>query len=184
MEEEKIKYRHLIEEARKKYEDLLPETKDAIKGRFLASAKMFAQMWDILKTIEQRYGINVMDIAREIRWKQAYEAGAKAAKNYERNGLRELYLAYSAQFEAICDVEWFVFNDDRIEKHCRRCPLQEAFKELGRTDEEMKEWAPLYCLADEAFWSGFNPDFEVCQPRLLMRGDPHCTYIAIHHWKK
>mgnify|MGYP001075463862 CR=1 FL=1 len=184
MAEEKIKYKNLIREARQKYENLAPETKEAYKKMFLRGAQTFAQMWDILKEVEKRYGINIMDIAREIRWKQAYEAGQKAAKQFEKNGLRELYLAYSAFFEAICDVEWFVFNDDRIEKHCRRCPPSEAFKELGRTEEEMKEWAELYCLADRAYWSGFNPEFEVCMPRLLMKGDPHCTYIAIHHWMK
>jgi hypothetical protein len=184
MPEEKIKYGELIEEARKKWDSLLPETKEAYRKMFLRGAQMFAQMWDILKEIEKKYGIDVMNTAKEVRWKQAYEAGQKAAKQFEKNGLKELYFAYSAFFEAVCDVEWFVFNDDRIEKHCRRCPLQEAFRELGRTDEEMKEWAWLFCLADEAFWSGFNPMFEVCQPRLLMKGDPHCTYIAIHHWEK
>jgi len=185
MAEEKVQYRDLIEESRKKYEALLPETKEAYKKMFLRGAMQFAQMWDILKEIEKRYGIDVMGIAREIRYKQAYEAGQKAAKNYKCNGLRELYLAYSAFFEAICDMEWFVFTDDRMEKHCRRCPNVEAFRTLGRTDEEMKEWAWLYCLADEGFWSGFNPEFEVFkQPRLLMKGDPHCTYFAIHHRKK
>jgi hypothetical protein len=78
-----------------------------------------------------------------------------------------------------------VFNDDRIEKHCRRCPNAEAFKKLGRTEEEMKEWAALYCLADEAFWSEFNPEFEIFRrPRLLMKGDSHCTYVAVYHWGK
>ena len=184
MPEEKIKYQNLIEEARQKYEKLSPETKEAYRKMFLRGAQIFSQMWDILKAIEKKYGIDVMSIAREIRWRQAYEAGQKAAKQFEKNGLRELYLAYSAFFEAICDVEWFVFNDDRIEKQCRKCPNQEAFREIGRTDEEMKEWAWLYCLADEAFWTGFNSEFEVCQPRLIMKGDPHCTYIAVHHWKK
>jgi hypothetical protein len=184
MAQEKMKYQDLVDEARKKWEDLLPETKEAYHKMFLRGAQGFALMWDILKAIEARYGIDVMGIAREMRWKHAYEAGQKAAKKFEKNGLKELYLAYSAFFEAICDMEWFTFNDNRLEKHCRRCPPCEAFKELGRTEEEMKEWAWLYCLADEAFWTGFNPEFEVCQPRLLMRGDPHCTYIAVHHWEK
>jgi hypothetical protein len=185
MSEEKIKYQNLIDEARKKYENLPPEAKEAYEKMFLRGAQGFAQMWDILKAIEKRYGIDVMGIAREIRWEQAYKAGQKAAKQFEKQGLKELYLAYSAFFEAICDMDWFVFNDDRMEKHCRRCPNVEAFKKLGRTEEEMREWADLYCLADEAFWSGFNPEFEVCrQPRLLMKSDPHCTYIAIHHWEK
>jgi hypothetical protein len=185
MKEEKIKYKDLTKDARKKYESFLPETKEAIKRIFMAEGRAFAQMWDILKAIEKKYGISVMEIAHEIRWKQAYEAGHKAAKNYEKNGLKELYEATSAQYEAICDVEWFVFNDDRIEKKCRRCPMEEVFREMGRTPEEMKEWAPLFCSADTAFWSGFNPEFEVfSQPRLLMKGDPHCTYVAIHHWEK
>lgn len=184
MEHEKMKYQYLIDEAKKKYEDLLPETKDAYKRMFLRNTQMFAQMWDILKAIEARYGIDVMGIAREIRWKHAYQAGQRAAKQFEHNGFKELYMAYMGFFEAICDMEWFVFNDNRVEKHCRRCPNMEAFKELGRSEEEMKEWASLFCLADVAFWSGFNPDFEVCQPRLLMKGDPHCTYVGILHWEK
>jgi hypothetical protein len=184
MGEEKIEYRDLIEEARNKWEILLPETKEAYKKMFLRSAQAFSLMWDILKEIEKRYGISVMELAKEMRWKQAYVAGQKAAKQFEKNGLKELYLSYSSFYEAICDVKWFEFNDNRIEKHCRRCPPQEAFRELGRTEEEMKEWADLFCLADRAFWSGFNPEFEVCMPRLIMKGDPHCTYIAIHHWIK
>lgn len=69
MAQEKMKYQHLVDEARKKYEDLSPETKEAYKRMFLRGAQTFAQMWDILKAIEARYGIDVMGIAREIRWK-------------------------------------------------------------------------------------------------------------------
>jgi F0F1-type ATP synthase gamma subunit len=78
--------------------------KEAYGKMFLRGAQVFSQMWDIIKTIEKKYGIDVMGIAREIRWKNAYEAGQKAAKQYDKQGLKELYLAYSAFFEAICDM--------------------------------------------------------------------------------
>lgn len=184
MPQEKMKYKDLIEESRKIDEALSPEAKEAREMRTLASCKQFAEMMDILKAIEKKYNIDVMSIARKIRWNRAYQEGRKAARNYEKNGIKEYYLAVSRAYEVRCDFEWFEFNDNRSEKHCRKCPPKEAFRKLGRTEQEMKEWASLFCLQDEAFPNGFNPEFEVAIPRLQLKGDPHCTYIHIHHWEK
>jgi hypothetical protein len=111
--------------------------------------------------------------------------GQRMAKNCKERGIKELYDAYPAQFEGVCEVEFFEFNDEvfHVWLHC--CPVVQQLKDLGRTDEEVKEMAPLYCLGDQAIMAGFNPDFEVyAQPRLIMKGDPYCTYRVEYHCGK
>ena len=179
MADEKIKYADLIEANKKKWEESSPEQKETRLAAVAANVWHFLLWWDTLKAIERKFNIDVMGIAREERWKSTYEQGRRLAKRFKEHGIKDLYMAYGSTFEGICEKEYFEFNDDRYYMWIHHCPVRDALREFGRTDEEIKEMAPYYCLADQAIMQGFNPELEVhAQPRLLMKGEDHCTYFV------
>ena len=142
-------------------------------------------MWDIVKEIEKEFGINAMAIVRRVIWEKSFKAGQGLAKKFKKHGTKELYEAFNSQFEGLVEAEWHEFNDEVLHKWNHACPNLQHLKDLGRTEEEIKEMAPYYCLQDIGIMTGFNPDLEVYpQSRLLMAGDPHCTYRVEDHAKK
>lgn len=186
MADEKIKYADLIEANKKRWEESSSEQKEGFLGAVDGLVEGFLLWWDTLKAIEEKFNIDVMGIAREERWKNQYEHGQRLAKNFKEHGIKDLYAAYGSTFEGICEKEYFEFNDDRYYMWIHHCPVYDAFKKVGRSDEEIKEMAPLFCLEDQAIMQGFNPELEVhAQSRLLMRGEGHCTYfVEDFHGKK
>ena len=182
MTENKMQYADRIAKAKKEWEDK-PE---AEKAQFLSGiangVAAFLLWWDTLKAIEKKFNVEVMGIAREMRWKYGFERGQRMAKDFKEHGCKDLYDAYNAKFEGVVEAEWFECTDKCVHKWNYKCPCIQAFKDLGRTDEEIKEMAPLYCLNDIAIMTGFNPKLEVFpQPRLIMRGDSHCVYRFEDH---
>lgn len=182
MEREKIKYADRIEKAKKKWQEMSPQQKALLNTSNAASARAFTLWWDTLKVIEKKFNIDVMGIAKEERWKHSFEAGQRLAAKYTEHGIKDLYDAYNSQFEGVVQAEWLELNDEYLHKWNFNCPIIQHFKDLGKTDEEIREMAPYYCLADIGIMTGFNPKLEVFpQSRLLMRGDSHCTYRVEDH---
>lgn len=182
MADEKMKYAHVVAEAKKKWEALSPKEKEIYHRVFRRGVERFILMWDILKAIEKNFNIDVMGIVREEIWKHSFEAGKKLAAKYKKHGVKELYDAFNAQFEGLVEAKWFELNDKALHKWNFACPNYQHFKDLGKTDEEIKEIAPYFCLQDIGIMTGFNPKLEVFpQSRLLMSGDSHCTYRVEDH---
>lgn len=185
MTEEKMKYPNVVAEAKKKWDNLTDNEKAISHRVFRRGIERWILMWDILKAIEEKFGINVWDIVREEIWKHSFAAGQNLAKKYERHGVLELYDAFNSQFEGLVQAEWLELNDKVLHKWNHACPNYQHLKDLGKTEEEIKEMAPYYCLQDIGIMTGFNPDLEVFpQSRLLMAGDPHCTYRVEDHGEK
>jgi hypothetical protein len=139
-------------------------------------------MWNIVKRIEKTFSINVMGIVREEIWKHSFSAGQTLAKQYKTHGIKDLYDAFIAQFVGVMNPVWFEFNDKVMEVWPTACANVSHFRDLGWTDEQIKETAPYYCLQDTGIMAGFNPKFEVFpQPRLLLLGDSHCSYRVENH---
>ena len=185
MAEEKVKYAERIAAAKKRWEGHSADFMEAWQAGQVKGVMGFLLWWDTLKAIEEKFHIDVMGIAREMRWKHAFEQGQRMANNYKEHGIKELYDAMGSKFEGVCEKEYFEFNDKVYHLWCQRCPNLQIFRDLGRTDEEIKEMAPLFCLQDQAIMTGFNPNFEVyAQPRLIMKGDSHCTYRIEDHGGK
>jgi len=181
MAKEKIKreYAELIAEKKDKWEESLPEWKEQWFNNIDISVEAYVVLWDTLKEIEKKYNIDLRNIATEMRYKGGYASGVGLAKNYKEHGLKELYLAYLSTYEVVCAYKWFEFNDEVLSLWCQSCPCIQSFRKLGRTEEEIKEMGPLFCLADYALMMGFNPELDIFpQPRLIMRGDSHCSYRA------
>jgi hypothetical protein len=177
MTKEKIKYQKIVAGAKKKWGKKSPEEKAAWNRMFRRGVERWILMWNILKRIEKEFHIDVMGIVREEIWKYSFSAGRNLAKKYKKHGVKELYEAFNAQFEGLADPIWLEFNDKVIHKWNRACPNYQHFKDLGWTDEQIKETAPYFCLQDIGIMTGFNPKLEVFpQSRLLMLGHSHCTY--------
>ena len=179
---DQFQYKDKILAAAEAWEEHTDTEKALFKAIVFTLVEDFLLWWDTLKRIEKEFGINPWGIAREERWKHSFEHGQRLAKKFHGHGTRDVYDAYNATFEGIVDAIWIECNDRCFHKWNRNCPCIEAFKEMGRTDEEIKELAPLFCLADQAIMTGVNPELEVfAQTRLLMAGDDHCTYRFEDH---
>lgn len=174
---DQFKYKDKILAAEKQWDEFPGSEKALFKELAFTDVRGFLLWWDTLKAIEKKFNIDVWGIAREERWKHSFEAGQALAKKFKEHGTKDLYDAYNSTFEGMVDAIWIEANDKVFHKWNRACPCIEAFKELGRTDEEIKEMAPLFCLDDQAIMTGFNPELDVfAQTRLLMAGDDHCVY--------
>jgi len=182
---DQFQYKDKILAAAKAWEEHTDTEKALFKMIISTLVEDFLLWWDTLKRIEKEFGINPWDIAREERWKSSFANGRRRAKKFKGGGTTDIYDAYNSTFEGIVDAIWIEANDRCFHKWNRNCPCIEAFKELGRTDEEVKELAPLFCLADQAIMTGISPECEVfAQTRLLMAGDDHCTYRFEDHRKE
>jgi len=149
----------------------------AYEKMFQRGVQRFILMWDIIKRIENEFEIDAKGIIRDEIWKNSYKAGQKLAENYKTHGLKDLYDAFLGFFELFCNYEWFEFNDQVLELRCHACPNLKHFQEAGWSREQIAEVAPYVCLADIGIMTGFNPRNEVFpQPRLILKGDPVCSY--------
>lgn len=185
MAEGEIKYPEILAEAKRKWEEKSPEEKAALHRMFRRGVERWILMWDIIKRIEKEFNINVTDIVRDEIWKHSFKAGQELAKKYKKHGTKELYDAINSFFEGLTEPEWLEFNDKVFHKWNRACPNIQHFRDLGWTEEQIKETAPYFCLQDQAIMTGFNPKNEVFQQtRLLMAGDSHCTYRVEDHGEK
>ena len=182
---DQFQYKDKILAAAKAWDESTEIEKALFKVIVATVAEDFLLWWDTLKRIEKEFGINPWAIAREERWKSAFANGQRRAKKFKGGGVADIYDAYNSTFEGIVDAIWIEANDRAFHKWNRVCPVIDSLRELGRTDEEIKELAPLFCLADQATMAGISPECEVfAQSRLLMKGDDHCTYRFEDHRKE
>ena len=170
-------YKDLIEAGRRAWDESSSDAKAGFYSAVEAEVAGFVLWWDTLKAIEKKFNIDVWNVAREVRWDWAYSMGQRLAKKYKERDLKDLYDAYLAIFEGCCAQEYQEWNDRAIAWWNHGCPGVQPLKEMGKTDEEIKEMSGLFCLMDTALMKGFNPDFDVFpQPRLIMAGDEVCNY--------
>jgi hypothetical protein len=180
---EQMEHADCIAAALEKWEKMTPKEKELYADGMRGRVRIFLQWWDCLKAIEEKYDIKVMDIAKEVRRKHSIEHGQRLAKKSKGHGIRDLYNVCLAGLEGMSKGRvWFELNNKRLQYWVKWCPPHQYFKEFGRSDKEIKELAEFYCLQDEAILRGFNPKLEVYdKPRIIMRGDSHCSYIVEDH---
>lgn len=181
--EKQMQHADCIEAALRKWEEMPPLAKEIFVEGVRNRVFIFLQWWDSLKAIEKKYNINVIDIAKEIRYKYYFEAGQILAKKSEKHGIRDLYNACLSGLEGIAKGRvWFELNDKRLRFDITWCQPHQYFKEFGKSDEEIKELAEFFCLQDEARLRGFNPKLKVFdKPCILMKGDSQCSFLVEDH---
>jgi len=184
MAEEKMKYEDIIKEAEEKAAARSPEEKERAKAVLANYTFMFLQWWDTLKEIEKRYNIDAVSIAREIRCQAFYKRAQNRAKDFQSHRLIDMWTTTPGPNTPPGAMKWFECNDERLHFWVLDCALLNALKEHGRTDEELKEMAQVFCNGgvDEFEPAGFNPNFECfSHPRCKMEGDDHCIFLLEDH---
>jgi len=180
---EQMQHADCILAALEKWEKMTPTEQELVVSRMRGRVGIFLQWWDSLKAIEKKYNIRAVDIAKEVRIKHSFEEGQKLAKKSKEHGIKDLYNSCFAGLEGYSKGRvWIELNDKRFHLWIKWCPNLQFFEEFGRSKEEIKEFADFFCCQDEALYRGFNPKFEVFdKPRVIMKGDSHCSYIIEDH---
>jgi hypothetical protein len=177
--------REAIETSEKQWEARSKEYNAQWVDNIGISQEEFLIMWDALKEVEKKYNINPWGIAKDYRYKEFYAVGQARAKNYKEHGLKELHVAHLGLYAGCCDYEYEEFNEEVYSLWCRACPCLHHWRNLGRSDEEVKELAPYFCTFDYAIMDGFNPELDnYPQQKLIMKGDERCTYRTEDRRKK
>jgi len=167
----------VIAENQKKWDSHSKEWQEQWVANIGTGTEEFSVLWDTLKEIEKKCNVDPWGVAWDVRYKGSYAVGQERAKNYKQHGLKELYDAHLGLYPGVCDYEFIEFNDEVCELWCHACPVIQPLRDLGRTEEEIKEMCPLFCIFDYGIMDGFNPELEnFPQPLLIMKGDPHCSY--------
>jgi len=181
---EKIKYQDKIDEWERKVAERSPEAKAAGKAGVANYAFLVLQWWDTLKEIEKRYNVDAVSIAKEIRCQAFYKRAQNRAKDFQSHRLIDYWQTTPGPNTPPEGAKWFEFNDERLYMWLYACPFFQAFRDHGRTDEEIKELGELFCNCgnDEFEPAGFNPNFECFNhPRNIMLGDDYCTMLIEDH---
>ena len=181
-EPEKMQYKDSVLAAKKKWDEMSPELKEAREAGRAELARVFLCMFDTVKRIEKTYNICVMDIAKEEWWNSMFKLGESLAKLTKKHGIKDLYDVIASGWEGYQKVKWFELSDKGLHCWLRNCTFIDYFRALGKTDEEIKDIASLFCYGDQGLELGFNPKLEVQHDaRLMMKGDPHCTILIDDH---
>lgn len=179
MASEKIKpeYQKLRDEEIKKWNAMPQEARDMWDEVLYMDVAGFVLWWDTLKAIEGKCGVDVMGIARALRYKWGIKLGRDMAKRTKNHGLKDLFTVFWPPYENPSEVKVLEFTDDVLTVACTKCPAIPLLKEWGKTDEEIKEMGPYLCLMDPGIYKGFNPEFTVYHPPcLLTLGDECCVF--------
>jgi predicted hydrocarbon binding protein len=78
-------------------------------------------------------------------------------------GLRPLVFSYRTEKKAVLRNEKFCFIAEAIKKHA---------------DKEMQEFfADCFCVHDQAWTNGFNPEIKFQQTKSFLKGDDCCEFV-------
>jgi len=178
-------YLNMIMAAKRRWEETPSGVKELWWAGITRKVSGFLLWWASLKEIEKKFNIDVWGVAREMQYKSAFAHGERLARNYKKHGLSELYEAHFSNYEGVCEIKYIEFNDEVLSMWFQFCPFTKILKDQGKTPEERKEMASLFCLWDYGVIDGFNPDFETFSPpRLIMKGDSYSTFHVEHHRKR
>lgn len=110
--------------------------------------------------------------------KMSRNSGEVARKGYEARGLGNTWENHRAENGPIYAVAWVggtIVDEPNLKIiEYEYCPLGAAFKNMG---EEAESLGDIYCgVTDDAFWSGFNPEWRVVREKTFSR-DKVCRLV-------
>jgi hypothetical protein len=134
-------------------------------------AMVFLMMWE---EIENRYGL---EAAKEIGTKAMEEAGVRfgrrVAKVWGRNDLEALKEVWEALYGSM-ETEW---DGTRFVVHGRGCIIKTTFDMLDIPSERRAALDQMFCIGDQGFVNGFNPEIRFSFGGRMLRGEPQCDWI-------
>ncbi len=135
-------------------------------------AMVFLTMWE---GIEERYG---PEVAKEIGTKAMEVAGNRFGKRmaeiWGENDLATLKEVWEALYGSM-ESEW---DGKRLAFHGRQCIIQNTFDLFDDIPPERRAALDrMFCVGDQGFVNGFNPEIRFSFGGRLLRGEPECVWI-------
>ncbi len=152
------------------------EKREIIQGFEAARAKTFVYMAQAL--IDELGKVEGEKKVLETVWKMSKSSGEKARESYLKRGSEPSWRNHRQANAPVYALAWDggVISDgpDRKVVEYNYCPLGDAFGKLGASAEAFGD---LYCrVTDNAFWSGFNPDWTVVREKTFSK-DGICRLV-------
>lgn len=148
------------------------EIQGAIDGGYRAAGNVFRCMVDVL---EARFGKEqARRVAQEVVRLKAQAAGEMAASRFGKGGFQNLAAAHRAGFP---EIEVLELSPTRYVIRDRRCPIVEAWRRSGLSEERIKELGDQYCWGDLYFAQCFNSEIELEFQGRLAEGKPFCQWV-------
>jgi hypothetical protein len=155
------------------------EKRDIIQGFEAARAKTFVFMAQaIIEELGEEEGKKKV---LETVWKMSKSSGEAARDSYLERCVEPSWRNHRESNGPVYALAWdggVIVNEDELKVvEYSFCPLGDAFSKLGKNGEMLGD---LYCsVTDNAFWSGFNPDWVVVREKSFSK-DGVCRLI----WKR
>jgi hypothetical protein len=135
--------------------------KEIMDGFEAARAKTFVYMAQAL--IDELDADRGKQVIRDTVRRMSKSSGEAARKRYESEEIENTWENHRAENEPIYEVAWIggtIFNEPDMKViEYTYCPLGAAFSRMGKEAEKLGD---IYCsVTDDAFWSGFNPEWSV-----------------------
>lgn len=114
------------------------EARALLRRSFAMRAQAYAHMFDVLR---EEFGA---ERALELTMRATRRMGEKMGEAFEEHGPRDLaglknaFLSGIIEGEALFSPEVVVCDDERLEIYFHRCPLKEAWVQMGRGDEDVE----------------------------------------------
>ncbi|MCW4011884.1 MAG: L-2-amino-thiazoline-4-carboxylic acid hydrolase [Candidatus Bathyarchaeota archaeon] len=146
-----------------------PTPREIMDGFEAARAKTFYYMAKAM--IDELGEERGKQIIRETVYKMSKASGETTKKRYTEEGKENTWENHRAENGPIYSVAWIGETtqnepDLKIIEYTY-CPLGAAFTRRGKEAEEIGD---IYCsVTDDAFWSGFNPEWRVTREKTFSK---------------
>jgi hypothetical protein len=152
------------------------DKREIIQGFEAARAKTFVYMAQAL--IDELGEVDGSKKILETVRKMSKSSGVEARDSYLSRGIEPSWMNHRESIGPVYALAWnggtIVNEPDRKVVEYSYCPLGDAFSKLGETAEMLGD---LYCsITDDAFWSGFNPDWAVVREKTFSK-DGVCKLV-------
>lgn len=153
-----------------------PSPREVMIGFEAARAKTFVSMAQaLMDELGEEKGKQVI---RETVWRMSQSSGEAAKKGYEARGVENTWENHREENGPIYEVAWIggtVVNEPNLKViEYSYCPLGAAFSRMGEDAEKLGD---IYCcVTDDAFWSGFNPEWRVVREKTFSK-DGVCRLV-------
>jgi len=139
---------------------------------FRWEAMIFLTMWE---WIEEKHGL---ETAKEIGTKAMEAAGIRLGKLmaevWGNNDLASLKEAWETLYGST-ETEW---DGKRFVVHGRQCIIKNTYDLFEDIPADRRAALDqMFCIGDQGFVNGFNPDIRFSFGGRLLRGDPECVWI-------
>jgi hypothetical protein len=114
------------------------EARALLRRSFAMRAHAYAHMFDVLR--EEFGAERALDLTMRATRRMGESMGAAFEKHGPRDlaGLKNAFLSGIIEGEALFSPEVLLCDDERLEIQFHRCPLKEAWMEMGRGPEDLE----------------------------------------------